>query len=619
MARRKAREKKSKFFGTTQVLRDINQPAHVVLHDLDAVAGARLVPQDLLLTGILTPSPLNTTENDYNPMGLNTASTLRLDPGGGGVTFSNLGASAAPDFASGTDATSYANAAWTPPTSGLIICTVYSRKSGGGTPTTPTMSGNGITWTQIATVGNSTHRLTMFGANGSGSSNGATTVSFGAETQDFMHANFMSATGVDLTGSVAAAFVQAPSGSGTDISASITLAAAGSSSNRPFAAFSLSTTPGMFARAGWTPADDQAIFTAESQTQYRSDTFETTASDTWDGIGRTWVGIATELKFASAGSTITGIAGGANGRVLLLENIATASITLANDSGSSSAGNRFYCPGGVDYVMDTRSVVVLVYDATDSHWHLVEDAKSAILSFATPAITLGTAAAAGAAGTIIRSDSGIAAFDSTVPVTQASGDAAATGSINFAARRDHKHGMPTLVGSPHGAADHTDITRSFMLVAEAGTPLNGAARTSVGAGLNISRTLAYLDGASNDATWTFQVPSDWASGVITAQCVWTPATTDAVAHTVRWNYTTKKVSAGENVTAAGTAALFTGASAARTVNLMVYDTATSTGVTPSAAGEFIMINVQRLGLDAADTHVGTVRLHGVIISYTANQ
>lgn len=65
-------------------------------------------------------------------------------------------------------------------------------------------------------------------------------------------------------------------------------------------------------------------------------------------------------------------------------------------------------------------------------------------SFATPAIVLGTAAAAGAAATVIRSDSTIAAFDATVPVTQAFADAAAAGAAAVAARRDHKHAMPTL-------------------------------------------------------------------------------------------------------------------------------------------------------------------------------
>jgi hypothetical protein len=79
-------------------------------------------------------------------------------------------------------------------------------------------------------------------------------------------------------------------------------------------------------------------------------------------------------------------------------------------------------------------------------------------TFATPAVVLGTAAAAGAASTGIRSDSTIVAFDATVPVTQALSDTAATGSAAVAARRDHKHGMPA---SGTSAAD-TSIWRPVM-------------------------------------------------------------------------------------------------------------------------------------------------------------
>jgi hypothetical protein len=64
-------------------------------------------------------------------------------------------------------------------------------------------------------------------------------------------------------------------------------------------------------------------------------------------------------------------------------------------------------------------------------------------TFATPAIALGTTAAAGAASTVIRSDATIAVFDGAVPSTQGFGDAAATGAAAVAARRDHVHGMPS--------------------------------------------------------------------------------------------------------------------------------------------------------------------------------
>lgn len=74
------------------------------------------------------------------------------------------------------------------------------------------------------------------------------------------------------------------------------------------------------------------------------------------------------------------------------------------------------------------------------------------VTYGTPAIVLGMAAAAGSIAEAIRRDSTIIAFDATVPVTQASADAAATGSAAVAARRDHRHGMPTLGGG--GATDY---------------------------------------------------------------------------------------------------------------------------------------------------------------------
>lgn len=72
------------------------------------------------------------------------------------------------------------------------------------------------------------------------------------------------------------------------------------------------------------------------------------------------------------------------------------------------------------------------------------DHKHGMPAFATNAVALGTAAAAGAAATLIRSDATIAAFDATAPSTQAFGDAAAVGAAAFAARRDHKHAFPSL-------------------------------------------------------------------------------------------------------------------------------------------------------------------------------
>lgn len=217
-------------------------------------------------------------------------------------TFANLGISDNPDINLAADAASYANDSWTPPTSGLIIVAVWSRNAAG--PNEPTISGNGLTWEKIATVlASSVHRLTLFGANASGSSAGVTTVDFAGQTQIGCTALFSFADDVDLSGGVAAAFVQAVSNTGTNIQTlSITLAAASHADNRPFAAFSHAANEVTEPRTNWTELDDIAGAgpTRGTATQYRSDSFETTASASW-ASAVTALGIAVEIKGAAGG------------------------------------------------------------------------------------------------------------------------------------------------------------------------------------------------------------------------------------------------------------------------------------------------------------------------------
>ncbi len=109
----------------------------------------------------------------------------------------------------------------------------------------------------------------------------------------------------------------------------------------------------------------------------------------------------------------------------------------ATTSGAPVSGT--FAVGDVVVARDGK-VWVCTSAGTPGTW--VDVAGGASVSYATPAIALGTAAAAGSASTVIRSDSTIVAFDATVPTTQAFGDAAATGAAAVAARRDHKHAMP---------------------------------------------------------------------------------------------------------------------------------------------------------------------------------
>ena len=86
---------------------------------------------------------------------------------------------------SGTNAASYATASWTPTTGRLAICSVENEFS--GTPNTPTVSGNGLTWSQIATYlcdsSGTQIRITLFAALTAGGSAGAVTADFAGQTQ----------------------------------------------------------------------------------------------------------------------------------------------------------------------------------------------------------------------------------------------------------------------------------------------------------------------------------------------------------------------------------------------------------------------------------------------------
>jgi hypothetical protein len=221
------------------------------------------------------------------------------------ITFTNLGASANPDINELNDLSSYPNSSWTPPTSGLIVLFVASRAVT-GTTNVPTVSGNSLTWTQIATVQRgSAHTMTLFGANASGSATGATTIDFAGQNQSFCRASFFLAEGVDLTGGVAAAFVQSPTNQGDGVtSGSVTLSAAAAGDNRPIAAFYHAANEVTTPRTDWDEMDDLAgSFTNTAiETQSRDDAFETTASASWaTSTSVNWLGIAAELKATVAG------------------------------------------------------------------------------------------------------------------------------------------------------------------------------------------------------------------------------------------------------------------------------------------------------------------------------
>lgn len=73
----------------------------------------------------------------------------------------------------------------------------------------------------------------------------------------------------------------------------------------------------------------------------------------------------------ASAATITGFTGVAiGGRTHLIVNASvTDTLTLAHDTGSTAA-NRFYCPGSVNYVLSANGTVTIWYDITSSRWRI---------------------------------------------------------------------------------------------------------------------------------------------------------------------------------------------------------------------------------------------------------
>jgi hypothetical protein len=195
------------------------------------------------------------------------------------------------------------------------------------------------------------------------------------------------------------------------------------------------------------------------------------------------------------------------------------------------------------------------------------------------------------------------------PSTQAFGDAAAVGTGPAASMTDHKHAMPAAT-----------VTRTLWVPgAQLAVALDTGTSTPIGTAPDIIAAVALADAATQGFHFTIATPNDWSSGAITYTIYWSPGATDAVAHTVRWSADILKLVTGTTtVLAAGTTTAFTGGSAARTVNVLYNETA-QTLYTPTTVGELVRCDIRRVGADAADTYVGVVRVHGVLLSYTATR
>jgi len=77
------------------------------------------------------------------------------------------------------------------------------------------------------------------------------------------------------------------------------------------------------------------------------------------------------LSFPTAAFTITGIAGGTPGRVIIMRNATVQNMSITNLDANSAAANRIQTQDGLTHTTTGAGAVLLVYDGTVNLWQLI--------------------------------------------------------------------------------------------------------------------------------------------------------------------------------------------------------------------------------------------------------
>jgi hypothetical protein len=83
------------------------------------------------------------------------------------------------------------------------------------------------------------------------------------------------------------------------------------------------------------------------------------------------VGNAVIVRFnAEIDIVLSGLVAGTDGQVKMIYNASANTVTLLQNSASSTAGNRFFVYNAGPYTLAPNSGVTVVYDATSGYWRV---------------------------------------------------------------------------------------------------------------------------------------------------------------------------------------------------------------------------------------------------------
>ncbi len=284
-----------------------------------------------------------------------------------------------------------------------------------------------------------------------------------------------------------------------------------------------------------------------------------------------------------ASRNLTGIAGGAAGRTISLENVGSFPLVLKNADTGSTAANRFAL--NADYTLIAGTGILLKYDGNSSRWRIVGNQTAA------------STATGDVVGPSSATDNRIAVYDLS------------TGKLI-------KDGGKTISDiNPVGS-------QTIWLPAVAMSPAttNGATVTQIEGtdGRPEIAALSFDPSTQQFAQFAIAMPKSWNNSTITAQFFWShPSTTTNFG--VTWSIAGVAISDTDAIDAAyGTAQ--TVSDTGGTTGTLYVTSATSAvtiGGTP-ATGDLVYFHIARVPADGSDTMAVAANLIGVKIIYTTS-
>lgn len=209
-----------------------------------------------------------------------------------------------------------ATGSYTPTANRLVLAAVASRTGITADPNIPTLTGNSLTWVQVATVvydntSSSRRRITVFRALGASPSTGTLAFDFGGQNQTNVVMLVDEFSGIDTSGTNGSgAIVQSATNfdnaTGTPVSTlTVTLGAFGSANNATYGAFGNGVaTDTATAGSGFSKiSEDNSGGTTIRETSEFKNSNDTSVDMSWSNVSELG-GIAIEIKAAAVVSTV---------------------------------------------------------------------------------------------------------------------------------------------------------------------------------------------------------------------------------------------------------------------------------------------------------------------------